>query len=227
MCGRYGYYHTGREYAELLEAIGVTHLPLDDLEMPPRFNICPTEEAPVVRLDQNAPVIEKMRWGLVPYWAPDLKGGARMINARCESVREKPAFREAFRRRRCLVPASGFYEWITLGPKDKQPMHIRRRDGRPLVFAGLWEEWGPPNAPTRTYTVVTTAANELMAPIHDRMPVILSEEAAAAWLDPTVGLDPLCGLLRPCPAGWLEAFPVSRAVSKAGYDTPECLDRPL
>ena len=113
-----------------------------------------------------------------------------MINARSEGLRDKPAFREALRHKRCLVPASGFYEWLTLGPKNKQPMHIRRRDGRPFVFAGLWEEWGPRSAPTRTYSIITTAANELMAPTHDRMPVVLSEAGAAAWLETYALMSP-------------------------------------
>jgi putative SOS response-associated peptidase YedK len=223
MCGRYGYYHSRKEMGELLVSLGVQH-PLPEVE--PRYNVAPTDEMPVVRMEGETPVLERMRWGLVPFWAPDLKVGSQMINARCETIREKPAFREAVRTRRCLVPASGFYEWLRLGPKAKQPVHIRRSDGRPLVFAGLWEEWGPREQPVRTYTVVTTSANKVLERIHDRMPVILSEQDARAWLRPDTPVGTACELLRPCPPEWLEAFAVNSAVNRAGYDSPDCLDRP-
>lgn len=223
MCGRYGYYHSQKDWGDMLVSLGVQH-PLLDVE--PRYNVAPTDEMPVVRMDGEAPVLERMRWGLVPFWAPDLKVGSQMINARCETIQEKPAFREAIRARRCLVPASGFYEWLRLGPKHKQPIHIRRSDGRPLVFAGVWEEWGPREQPVRTYTVVTTSANRVLERIHDRMPVILSEADARAWLRSDTPVPKACELLRPCPPEWLEAFAVSPAVNEAGYDAPDCLDPP-
>ncbi|HEU4753513.1 MAG TPA: SOS response-associated peptidase, partial [Armatimonadota bacterium] len=151
MCGRYGWYHTG---AELVAYFGVHRVEeaLDELEL--RYNIAPTDPMPVVREECGERVLERMRWGLVPFWAEDLKVGASMINARCEGVAQKPAFRHALRQRRCLVPASGFYEWVRR-PDGKQPLHIRRKDGAPLAFAGLWEEWRGPEGPVRTYCILT------------------------------------------------------------------------
>jgi putative SOS response-associated peptidase YedK len=224
MCGRYGWYHTGADLAEMMERFGVHRLPEDLANLEPRYNIAPTDPMPVLRLEDGALTAERMRWGLVPFWAKDLKIGASMINARREGITEKPAFREAVRRRRCLVPASGFYEWLKLAG-GKQPMHIRRRDGRPFAFAGLWEQWRGPDGPVRTYTIVTTEPNALMAPIHNRMPVILSGEDAARWLDPEATLDALTALLEPCPPEPLEAFPVNRGVGNVAFQGRECLER--
>jgi putative SOS response-associated peptidase YedK len=176
---------------------------------------------PVIRLEEGERALELMRWGLVPFWAEDLKIGTKLLNARSETALEKPAFREAMRRRRCLVPASGFYEWTTIDGK-KQPFHIVRRDGRPLAFAGLWEQWRGPDGPLRSYTILTTGPNEIMEPIHNRMPVILDGEVAARWLDVST---PAEKALQPAPSGTLEAFPVNRAIGRVGFEGPACLER--
>jgi putative SOS response-associated peptidase YedK len=165
-----------------------------------------------------------MRWGLIPSWADDPKIGYKLINARAETVAGKPAFRNAFRQRHCLIPADGFYEWHAAGTKAKQPWHIRRKDGRPFAFAGLWEHWNAPESPpVESCTIITTDANEVVRPIHDRMPVILDPADYAAWLDPR---DPTIAqeLLRPCPAEVMTAFPVSSMVNNPKNEDPRCLE---
>jgi putative SOS response-associated peptidase YedK len=162
------------------------------------------------------------RWGLVPFWAEDLKIGNRLINARRETVHSMRPFREAYSRRRCLVPADGFFEWRKEG-KARQPLLIRRKDRAPFAFAGLWERWKNPSdgIVVRSCTIITCPANELVAPIHDRMPVILATEDHARWLDPAAG--DAQSLLEPCPAAWLESFPVSPRVNDPKHDDPECI----
>jgi putative SOS response-associated peptidase YedK len=173
------------------------------------------------------------RWGLVPSWAKDPSVGARMINARAEGIATKPAFRAAVARRRCLIPADAFYEWQRREspdgkPAGRLPYAIRRRDGRPMAFAGLWEVWrdraDPGAEPLRTCVIVTTSANDLMAPIHDRMPVVLAPEDWAAWLDPATDAATVSGLMVPAPSDWFEAFPVSTLVNKVSNDGPRLLD---
>jgi putative SOS response-associated peptidase YedK len=163
-----------------------------------------------------------VRWGLIPAWAKEASIGGRLINARSETVAEKPAFRSAFRKRRCLVPADGFYEWRKReGGGPKQPMLVRRRDGAPFAFAGLWEHWRGPEGEVQTCTILTTEANAVLAPIHDRMPVILDPAAYDRWLDPArPGAEEL---LRPCSDGWLEAFPVSTRVNNVRNDVAELI----
>ena len=169
-----------------------------------------------------------MRWGLVPSWAKDLSIGSRMINARAETVAEKPAFRQAFRERRCLIMADGFYEWRTTG-RSKQPYHITHRDKAPFGFAGLWDRWQPPGGgqPIESCTIITTAANELVAEYHDRMPVILDLADYDLWLDPTVH-EPqrLLPLLKPYPASKMVAYPVSSIVNSPTNESPDCV-KPL
>lgn len=194
----------------------------------PRWNIAPTQDVAAVRLGEDgARHLDLLRWGLVPHWADDPAIGNRMINARGESVADKPAFRSAFRQRRCLVPADGFYEWKAAG-KRKQPHLIRRRDGRPLAFAGLWERWpGPKGAPLpqplETVTIVTTAAAGLIADLHERMPVMLEPEHWGLWLDPRTPLAMVEALLRPAPAPGLEAVPVSTRVNDVRNDDDACI----
>jgi putative SOS response-associated peptidase YedK len=222
MCGRYGVYHTGAELAErFLEAQPGLFAEVE--EVPARYNAAPTDTMPVIRSRDGSRVLEMMRWGLVPYWSKDLSGGARMINARAETLVEKPAFRNALERRRCLVPASGFYEWLKLAD-GRQPVHVRRRDGAPMALAGLWEEWRGPDGPVRSYTIVTTSANELMAPVHDRMPAILTGEAERRWLDPGARIESLLPLLGPCANEELILFRVGRGVNKVGFDEPGCIE---
>jgi putative SOS response-associated peptidase YedK len=164
-----------------------------------------------------------VRWGLIPSWADDASIGNRLINARAETAAEKPSFRSAFKHRRCLIPTSGFYEWQKVGTK-KQPHYIRRPDEVPFAFAGLWERWEKGGEPIESCTILTTEANGMMRPIHDRMPVILGPEAWGQWLDPE-GKEslPLKPLLRPYPDDWLTAYPVSTRVNNPKYDAPACV----
>lgn len=227
MCGRYT---LATPVAEMSRMFGFPELP----NLPARFNIAPTQDVAVVRWldDEKRRALSLLRWGLVPHWADDPSIGSRMINARSESVAEKPSFRSAFARRRCLVPADGFYEWQQHVPKGakKQPFRIRRRDRQPFAFAGLWETWKGPKGgpaldhPLETVTIVTTTANGVLKPLHERMPVILAEDDYAAWLDPETSGEAAGALLRPCPEDWLEAYPVSTRVNSVRNDDPSCVD---
>ena len=199
---------------------------LDDVpELSPRFNIAPTQAVAAVRARADGGrELVALTWGLIPSWSKDRTIGSRLINARAETVGEKPAFRAALRARRCLVLADGFYEWQKLGTR-KQPHHIRMRDGRPFAFAGLWERWTPAEGdPVESCTIITTLPNEVVAPIHDRMPVILAPADLDRWLDPGVR-DPaaVAALLRPYPAGDMTAYPVSLRVNSPGADDPSCV----
>jgi putative SOS response-associated peptidase YedK len=189
----------------------------------PIFNIAPTQPAMVVRADD----ITIMKWGLVPGWAKDEKIGNRMINARAETLAEKPAFRTAYKKRRCVVPTDGFYEWQKSDtPKGtKQPYYIHWAGDEPRVFAGLWESWNDPDGvELLTFTIITTAANEVMKPVHDRMPVILSRDEAEQWLDVDAKPDDVASLLRPCPEDWLALRSVSTLVNSPRNDQPECIE---
>ena len=166
-----------------------------------------------------------LRWGLIPSWAKDPKIGYQCINAKAETVAEKPSFRSAFKKRRCLVVATGFYEWQVQG-RTKQPMWIGLRSKRPFAFAGLWEHWKPAEEePLETCTIITTEPNELMRPIHNRMPVILAPVSYDQWLDPTFQhIEPLKALLRPYLSEELTAYPVSTFVNNPRHDAPQCLE---
>lgn len=193
--------------------------------LPPHFNIAPTQPVAVVPNDGKNRV-DFFVWGLIPSWAKDPEIGNRMINARAETITEKPAFRAAFRRRRCLVLADGFYEWRA-DPDGgrKTPMYIRMADGLPFAFAGLWEDWqSPDGSQILSCTIITTEPNDLMKPIHNRMPVILPRSAYPLWLEPGEG-DPkaLQDLLRPYSEGQMTVHPVSRLVNDPKNDTPECV----
>jgi putative SOS response-associated peptidase YedK len=191
--------------------------------LPPRFNVAPSQPVPIVRLvaDKSARELVLARWGLVPFWAEDVKIGSKMINARVETVQRLPAFREAYKRRRCLIPADGFYEWQTIG-ETKQPMLIRRRDLAPFAFAGLWERWQAKGGePIESCTIVTTTANRTLAPIHGRMPAILAPADHGRWLDPAGDGQ---ALLRPAPEDWLEAVPVSMRVNSPRNDDAACIE---
>jgi putative SOS response-associated peptidase YedK len=196
-----------------------------------RFNIAPTQPVPVIR--QRAEPhrtgrreLAWLRWGLIPGWAKDTAIGARLINARAETAAEKPAFRAAMRRRRCLVVADGFYEWQRSG-RAKQPYFIRLRDDQPFAFAGLWETWeGADHSALETCTILTTDPNELIRPIHDRMPAILAPASYDAWLDPTVD-DPqkVLPLLTSYPSDAMQAEPVGSFVNSPTHDSPQCIER--
>ena len=204
MCGRYTLKTPAKEIAKLF---GVLDLP----DLVPRRNISPTQQVLCFRQENGEPRAAMLKWGLVPSWAAEPSIGSKMINARAETVAEKPAFRSAFRKRRCLIAADGFYEWQKLDAKKKQPWRFHLRDEEPFAFAGLWESWrGADGSELQSCTLVTTGANELVAPAHDRMPVILPPERYDLWLDPAFeGVPQLRSLLVPYPASEMAAEPVS------------------
>jgi putative SOS response-associated peptidase YedK len=207
-------------------------------EMDERYNIAPTQEVPAVATDKEGRRrLRMLRWGLVPYWAKDLSIGQKLINAKAETVHEKPAFRAAFQRRRCLIPADGFYEWkeveeVAPGGKKprkrKQPYLIARRDGRPFAFAGLYDFWKDPQGePVESCTILTTEPNAAVAPLHDRMPVILREEDFDLWLDRAIQeREPLEPLLHPVPAEMLSVRPVNPLVGNPNNEGPELWECP-
>lgn len=220
MCGRFTQTATP---AAIAQQFDVHNFPL----LKPRYNIAPSQPVSAIRLDPETMTrqLVLLRWGLIPSWAKDPKIGFHCINAKAETVAEKPSFRAAFRKRRCLVVATGFYEWQVQG-KTKQPMWIGLKSRQPFAFAGLWEQWKPPEGDTiESCTILTTEPNELMRPIHDRMPVVLPAEAYPQWLDPTVqDVDSLKILLRPYPSEDLVVYPVSTLVNSPRHDVPECLE---
>jgi putative SOS response-associated peptidase YedK len=193
-------------------------------EVGPRYNAAPTQTVIVVN-DDGARRLTQMRWGLIPSWAKDPAIGNRMINARAETAATKPAFRVALRKRRCLIPGDGFYEWKPTG-RRKQPVYIALKSREPFGFAGLWESWtSPKGEEIRSCTIITTEANELLKPIHDRMPVILTRDAEAVWLDPTTeDAAKLLSLLKPYPEEGMEVYPVSRLVNSPENDSPDCIE---
>ncbi len=220
MCGRYTLSSPSDDIALLFD---IPELP----SLPPRYNLAPTQEAAVVRVTQPGGPrrLDLLRWGLIPYWAKEAAIGNKMINARAEGVAEKPAFKWSFQKKRCLVAADGFYEWKTEG-KLKQPFLIHRQDGKPFAFAGLWSSWRDPekSEPVETFTIITTDANDLLRPLHDRMPVIVDPEKFDLWLDPRVeDAMKLLLLLVPHDVDGYEAFPVSRAVNSPAHDEPDCI----
>jgi putative SOS response-associated peptidase YedK len=221
MCGRFSQERPTSELAEIFEA--------EDLARAPggRFNVAPTDEAAVVVQREDRRAVAAYRWGLIPHWAQDAKIGNRLFNARAETLAVSPMFREAFRRRRCLVPVDSFYEWQRDG-KARRPFRVVGRDGRPIALAGLWAGWRDPQTDEvrRTFTIVTTSPNAEMSGIHDRMPVLVPAEAWVRWLDPSPpDLGELQALLVPAPDGTLEAYPVSQAVNSVRNDGPELIER--
>jgi putative SOS response-associated peptidase YedK len=195
----------------------------------PSYNVAPTRDVYAVLEDGGVRHLDAFHWGLVPFWAKDPKIGSRMINARADSLAEKNAYKQAFRKRRCIIPADGFYEWQARpGEKRKQPYYVTRSDGERLAFAGLWEVWrGGDGEPLRSVTIITTDANDDMAPIHDRMPVILPESSWETWLDRAQDdLDLLGRFLVPAPPRLLTLRPVSTAVNNVRNDGPQLLDPP-
>ncbi len=221
MCGRYTLTASGDALAEEFD---LSREP----EIEARYNIAPTQEVAVIRATPNGRELARLRWGLVPSWAKDPSIGNRMINARAETVAEKPSFRAAFKRRRCLVPADGFYEWQKLADGTKQPFHMRLKNRRPFAIAGLWERWqseDPQEAPLDSFTLITTEANALTEQVHHRMPVILSGPERRTWLDPNQ-TDRTCleDLLKPYAPEAMEIFPVSRFVNRPRNDSPRCIE---
>jgi putative SOS response-associated peptidase YedK len=223
MCGRFSQQRPASELAEIFAAE-----PLAD-ELGARYNVAPTDDAYVVVQREERRALTAYRWGLVPHWSDDLKAGSRMFNARAETLTVSPAFRDAFRRRRCIVPVDSFYEWKREGT-IRQPYNIRRDDDRPLALAGLWAGWrdpsSDPEAPLirRTFTIVTTTPNEAIADLHDRMPVVLPDDAWDRWLAPTTDPGELRAMLAPNDEVALRIFAVERFVNDVRRDGPELVE---
>lgn len=218
MCGRYTLHGPQSRYQEYFDT-------LTWADFADRYNIAPTSLVPVIRQSpEGARVADLLKWGLIPHWAKDPTIGNKLNNARGETVAEKPSFRDAYKRRRCIVPASGFYEWKAEG-KIKQPYYIRYKDGSPLAMAGLWESWRDQEGQiVRTFCIITTGPNAVMEPIHDRMPVLLHREDFGRWLDPAVNAGAELGhLIAPYPPERMEAWPVSRAVSRTSNEGEELI----
>lgn len=218
MCGRFTLRTPPKDLVEVFQL-------LHTLEMTPRYNIAPTQPVAVVRQGASCREMSFLRWGLVPSWAKDIKIGASLINARADTIATKPSFRTAFKRRRCLIPADGFYEWKKGEGKTKQPFYIRLKKDYPFAFAGLWEHWeGPDNSTIDSCTIMTTDANETLRPLHDRMPVILHEEDYDRWLDPKTDPTQLGELLKPYPPEEMTAFPISTFVNNARNESAQCIE---
>lgn len=219
MCGRYSLFEDPSRLGDILRV-------KIERPLPSRFNIAPTQEAPIVTPDaEEGRALKLARWGLVPHWADPETFKASLINARCETAADKPSFRDAFKKGRCVVPASGFFEWRKEDEGAKQPYFIRRRDGEPMFFAGLssYNVKGP--EPLRTFTILTSRPNPLLELLHDRQPVILTVDQVEAWLDPSArSAEQLAPLLEPNDPAELEAIPVSREVNSPANDRPEIVE---
>ena len=216
MCGRFV---LAADPALLQRGFNLASLP----DIQPRYNIAPTQPVPVIT--NEAPnALSMLRWGLIPSWSKDMSAASKMINARAETAAEKPAFRAAFRRRRCLIPATGFYEWQAR-ENGRAPMFIYLKNTPVFAFAGLWEIWHSPQGDeVRTFTIITTEANSFMRTIHDRMPVILHPADYETWLDTSdVPVEVLCSLLRPFEAAEMNAYEVSKMVNRPTVDVPELI----
>lgn len=220
MCGRYAFFSPAEA---MRRAFAVEQVP----PLEARYNIAPTQPVPVVReLEPGVRSVSLLHWGLVPAWAKDRSIGNRMINARAETLDERPAYRRAFRKRRCLVAADGWYEWQAASG-GKQPWFIRARDGGPIGFAGLWESWRDPGSgdTLESCTIVTKDAPGSIAQIHRRMPAVLQPQAYAAWLSPSgEDVEALSALLGPCDPALLEAWPVGREVNDPGHQGPALVE---
>jgi putative SOS response-associated peptidase YedK len=215
MCARYALFGLD-EAADFFVAEGLRSL--DRL-----YNIAPTDEVPAIKKTSDGKRrLEMFRWGLVPGWAKDPDIGTRLINARAETLAEKPSFRNALKRRRCIVPATGFFEW-TGKPGSKQPWFISRRDGKPLAFAGLWEYWEGPAGALQTSTIVTREPNAFMKQFHNRMPAMLLDPELSAWLEPETPASAALKMLKPVPDHLLQAVPVDPRMSNPGWKEPEAV----
>lgn len=219
MCGRFTLILPPEVLAEIL---GLAEVP----RIEPRYNIAPSQQVPAIRTlaDNEHREIAMLKWGLIPHWAKDTSLGHKMINARSESVHEKPAFRQPIRDHRCIIPSSGFFEWEEKGGK-KYPLYVRLKDGSPMSFAGIWDHWKSPEGKiVESCSILTTSSNKLIEPLHDRMPVILHPHEYALWLDRAI-TDPekLKSLYQPYPADLMEMWPVSTLVNSPRNDSPDCI----
>ncbi len=221
MCGRFALV-TEKKILDML--FELDYYPA--IEFKPRFNIAPAQQVPVVRLSaaEGKRELALLKWGLVPFWSRDETIGNRMINARAETARYKPAFRDAYKKRRLLIPASGFYEWKS-ETGGKQPYFITAKNGDLISLAGLWERWDrEAGRPLETFTILTTEPNSLVAELHDRMPVIIPPQSFNDWLSPLTGEGRLQQLLKPYPGEHLTCYPVSRLVNKPSNDSPQLIE---
>ena len=229
MCGRFTLHHSTEE---VIDRFGVQETLF---ELTPRFNIAPTQQIAVVcqGVNQGANqganqeakrILTNYKWGLVPSWASDPQIGSKMINARAETLAEKPSFKKSLLTKRCLIPSDGFYEWQQEG-KNKNPVYIQMKNQGLFAFAGLWDEWkSPDNTLLRTCTIITVEPNSLISKIHHRMAAILTKELENMWLDPSLKeLDKLLEMLKPYSADEMEVFPVNKAVNNTSFDSPECI----
>ncbi|KQL52484.1 hypothetical protein AN964_02300 [Heyndrickxia shackletonii] len=217
MCGRYNLYSS---IEILLERFELTNI--DWIELSPRYNLAPSQAVLAVVQGEHGNKGGFLKWGLVPSWANDPKMGYKMINARAETLAEKPSFKKLLSRRRCIIPADGFYEWKKDG-NTKQPYHIRLKSGEPFAFAGLWDRWERNGEKLQTCTIITTEANPLMEKIHDRMPVILTKETEKMWLDRNVG-EEAKKVLIPYDHHEMEAYPISSLVNSPKNDGKELIN---
>jgi len=220
MCGRYT---IRTSLQKIIEAMSPVLVRIDPQLFVPRYNVAPTQDVPVVRIAPEGRELTLLHWGLIPPWAKDRAVGNRMINARSETAAQKPAFRDAFKKRRCLLIADGFYEWMKT-PDGKQPYFIHLRDDSPFALAGVWERWSNDEQRIESCTLFTTEPNELMRPIHDRMPAIIGRADFQRWLDPKTDPDDAGKLLKPFFAEQMEARPVSRRVNSAKTDDAQCIE---
>jgi putative SOS response-associated peptidase YedK len=220
MCGRFTL-KTSR--AKIAELIGTSKsLPLFE----PRYNIAPSQPVLAVRIEPERGEREgtMLKWGLIPSWSKEPGIGNKLANARADTVAEKPAFRSAFKKRRCLVVADGFYEWRA-GPGGKTPYYFQLKDGSPFAFAGLWERWEKGEEPVESCTLITTEANGVVGPVHNRMPVIIDPSSIERWLDPNEQrAEALKSMLVPLPDEWMTAYPVSKLVNNPRNEDPRCID---
>lgn len=223
MCGRYSLF---TDYSILLERFDIAASAADAEDVIPNYNVAPSQQILAVVNDGAKNRLGTLKWGLIPPWAKEARIGYKMINARAETASEKPSFRNAFKKKRCLIVADAFYEWRKEG-KENTPMLIKMKSGEPFAFAGLWESWKSENGETvHSCTILTTAPNRLMASIHDRMPVILPKEAESIWLDPKVeDVEFLQGLLQPFDDAAMEAYEVSAAVNSPKNNYPELMKK--
>lgn len=220
MCGRFTLHHDADSIVERFDVLDTV------IGVEPRYNIAPQQNIPVILAPQNNRILDSFRWGLVPSWAKEAAIGQKMINARSETLTEKPSFRTALLRRRCLIPADGFYEWERHEDGSRHPIHFRLQSQELFAFAGLWEEWQEPNSENRlrTCTIITTSANETVGRVHDRMPVMLPRDAEEIWLDMSMSdTDMLRSFCMPYPDSEMEAIPVSRRVNSPANEGPELL----
>jgi len=217
MCGRYTLRSSIEKLAEALEVASIK------TDVRARYNIAPTQKVAAVRVNENSREFINLKWGLVPGWAKEPEMGARLINARSETVTEKPSFRDAFRHRRCLIPCDGFFEWRREGTR-KQPFYFRMKDEQPFAFAGLWEHWEGDGEVIESCTILTTNANQVLAPVHDRMPVIVAPQDYELWLDTkTITPNKLTPLLRPYAATKMTSHLVGLGVNNPRSDSADLI----